>query len=144
MDSEFIDHQVHTLFWEHEDNCAVTTLKIASRLFTVPLESQVLDAALGMWGAGGYRAQCGLVEGALMFLGILGKRKGLSREQIYRLCLRYAGEFESAFGSLVCRELRPGGFRPDDSPHLCEELATKAVRFTCRYLSESFGFQPTP
>jgi len=35
----------------------------------------VLNFAIGLFGAGGYQAQCGLVEGTLMFIGILGKTK---------------------------------------------------------------------
>jgi len=31
---------------------------------------QLLDAAVGMHGAGKYGAQCGLVEGSLMFIGL--------------------------------------------------------------------------
>ena len=116
MDWErFVDDEVHRHYWDHDDTCAVTTLIIASRLFKTPLEPQVGEAALGMWGAGGYRAQCGLVEGALMFIGVLGGRRGLNRSEISRLCKSFAGEF----GSLICRELRPQGFTPGQpAPHL--------------------------
>ena len=33
----------------------------------------MLDAALGMHGAGKYGAQCGLAEGTLIFLGTFGR-----------------------------------------------------------------------
>jgi undecaprenyl diphosphate synthase len=39
-----------------------------------------------MHGAGGYRAQCGLVEGALMFIGVIGKARGLSNEAVVQAC----------------------------------------------------------
>ena len=44
-------------------------MRILSHLFSFPLEEQTLDAAIGMHGAGGLGAQCGLVEGSLMFIG---------------------------------------------------------------------------
>jgi len=139
---DYVTRRVHTLFWDHNDNCAVTTLRIGSELFRLPLDPQVLEAALGLWGAGGYRAQCGLVEGGLMLFGLLGSRAGLGHVEIGRHCGAYAEGFDREFGGLTCRELRPGGFRSDDPPHRCEELARRTVLFTCRELSRSLGLQP--
>lgn len=145
MDWErFVDDEVHMHYWDHDDTCAVTTLIIASRLFKIPLEPQVGAAALGMWGAGGYRAQCGLVEGALMFIGVLGGRRGLNRSEISRLCKSFAENFAGEFGSLICRELRPQGFSPDNPPHICEDLSKRAIGFTTRYVSDAFGIEPIP
>ncbi len=145
MDWErFVDDEVHRHYWDHDDTCAVTTLIIASRLFKTPLEPQVGEAALGMWGAGGYRAQCGLVEGALMFIGVLGGRRGLNRSEISRLCKSFAESFAGEFGSLICRELRPQGFSPDNPPHICEDLSKRAIGFTTRYVSDAFGIEPIP
>ena len=139
MDWEYyIDQEVHRHYWEHDDTCAFTTLSIVSGLFAVPLESQVLDAALGMWGAGGQRAQCGLVEGALMFIGVLGSLRGLNRDRISRLCRDFAQGFEEKFGSLICRELRPEGFAPDNPPHICEDLSRRAIRFTTGFVADAF------
>ena len=114
----------------------MTTLRILSESFDFLLEGQVLDAALGMHGAGGYRAQCGLVEGALMAVGILGKRQGLADDQVVRLCYAFAEQFEAQFGSLLCRVLRPEGFRPDNPPHLCEDLTCRAIDFDMAFLGD--------
>ena len=138
----YINDEVHKHYWDHDDNCAFTTLSIVSKLFAVPLESQVMDAALGMHGAGGHRAQCGLVEGALMFIGILGSRRGLNRDQVAGLCKSFAEGFERQFDSLVCRELRPEGFAPDNPPHICEDLSKRAIRYTARFVADAFGQQP--
>jgi hypothetical protein len=138
----YIARRVHTLFWDHNDNCAVTTLKIGCELFRFPLDRQVLNASLGLWGAGGYRAQCGLVEGGLMLFGLLGARAGLDRGMIGRLCGSYAARFDERFGGLTCQLLRPGGFRDDDPPHRCEDLARRTVGFTCLELSESLNLTP--
>lgn len=115
-----------------------------SELFAIPLESQVLDSALGRWGAGGYRVQCGLVEGALMFIGILGSRRGLKRDQVSGLCISFARGFEKRFCSLVCRELRHEGFSPANPPHICEDLSRRAVRYTTSFIADAFQLEPNP
>lgn len=142
--ASFIDAEVHQHYWEHDDTCAFTTLSIVSNLFDTPLESQVMNSALGMWGAGGHQAQCGLVEGALMFIGILGGQRGLNRDQISRLCGNFARGFEDQFGSLICRELRPAGFSPDNPPHICEDLSKRAIHFTTRFVADAFQLEPEP
>ena len=67
---EYISKRVHELYWEKDINCARTALLCLSELFEIPLAPQTIQSAAGLHGAGGYRAQCGLVEGALMFIGI--------------------------------------------------------------------------
>lgn len=136
--------EVHRHYWDHDDNCAVTTLSIASHLFKTPLKPQVIEAALGMWGAGGYRAQCGLVEGALMFIGVLGSRLGLNRNEISEICKKFAENFEGEFGSLTCKELRPQGFAPDNPPHICEDLSKRAIGFTTHFVANAFQIEPIP
>lgn len=106
-----------------------------AEVFEVELAGQVVAAATGMHGAGGYRAQCGLVEGALMFLGIRGMELGLSSERIADCCREFAERFEQEFGSLGCRELRPEGFHPDNPPHLCEPLTIKAIGFQLEFVA---------
>ncbi|HOO47631.1 MAG TPA: C-GCAxxG-C-C family protein [Deltaproteobacteria bacterium] len=122
-----VQKRVRTYYWEHDLNCAATSLLILSELFKVTLSDQVLDSALGMHGAGEYGAQCGLVEGPLMFIGIIGRRSRISDDEIIRSCKAFAGEFEDRFSSLLCRELRPEGFCENNPPHLCEGLTCKAI-----------------
>lgn len=131
---EFINNKVHSYYWEDDLNCANTSLLTLSELFEINLCSQIVDAGIGMHGAGGYGAQCGLVCGGLMFIGILGKEKGLGTRDIVNTCFEFAKGFEKEFGSLDCRALRPQGFNPDNPPHLCEELTKKAIIFTQSYL----------
>ena len=136
---EYIRREVHRLYWEHDENCARTTLRILSGLTGIAIGNQTLAAASGLHGAGGYGAQCGLVEGALMFIVHYGNRKGLERDEIVKLCHDFASEFERNFSSLRCRELRPGGFSPDDPPHLCEGLSVKAIQFSYEFLKDHMG-----
>lgn len=138
MDSQrsFVERRVHAYYWRDDLNCATTTLKILAERFGVSLEPQVIDAALGMHGAGEYGAQCGLVEGGLMFLGIAGRGSGFADKKIIALCNEFARTFEQRFGSLLCRALRPQGFRPEDPPHLCENVTCHALEFDIHFIVE--------
>lgn len=130
----FIDKKVHDYYWEDDLNCATTMLKILEKIFEIKLESQITDAAVGMHGAGKFGSQCGLVEGSLMFFGIYGYEKNISKDNIIDLCYDFAGNFNEEFGSLLCRELRPEGFKKDNPPHLCEDFTKSAVRYTVDYI----------
>ncbi|MGD9028315.1 MAG: C-GCAxxG-C-C family protein [Anaerolineae bacterium] len=130
-----VHSRVHEYYWAYDWNCAVTTLRVLAEVFGVTLSDQLLDAALGMHGAGGHRAQCGLVEGALMFPGVLGKASGVADDAIVQACYEYAECFELRFGSLLCRELRPEGFNPRNPPHLCEELTRDAILFDTSFIA---------
>jgi len=132
---DFIQSKVKRYYWVDDINCAAANLKILSEWFSVELADQVTDAAIGMHGAGKYGAQCGLVEGTLMFLGIFGRAKGIPDRSIVELCSTYARAFEDRFQTLLCRELRPEGFHPDNPPHLCEELTCQAVAFNVSFIS---------
>lgn len=83
------------------------------------IHEQVFAAATGMHGAGGYGAQCGLVEGGLMFLGVWGREMGKTQEWITEACNAYAQGFERRFGSLLCRGTpSPGFYRRTAAAHV--------------------------
>lgn len=132
-----VDKRTHDYYWRDNINCTITTLKILSEIFSINLQPQVLDSALGLHGAGGYQAQCGLVEGALMFIGILGKARNYSDKEIEEKCYSFAEKFEKEFKSLICKILRPEGFKPENPPHLCEDLSKKAILFTINFLNKA-------
>jgi C_GCAxxG_C_C family probable redox protein len=137
---EYIKKRVSDYYWSKNVNCATTMLNILSELHEINLDRQVINSAIGMHGASGFGAQCGLVEGSLMLIGILGKEKGVSTEAIIDLCYCFAREFEEKFGSLLCKQLRPQGFKPDNPPHLCEGLTNQAVKFTAEYLERKVRY----
>jgi len=83
-------------------NCAITSLLTLSEIFHINLCSQIVDAGIGMHGAGGYGAQCGLVGGALMFIGIQGKEKGLENRDIVNTCYEFTKGFEKVKCPLAC------------------------------------------
>jgi len=136
----FIQKNVKKYYWKEDINCATTMMKILSKVYGIRLQKQVINGALGLHGAGGFGAQCGLVEGGLIFIGILGKKQNLSNEEIVKFCYEYADNFEKKFGSLSCKVLRPQGFYPDNPPHLCEPLTNKAAKFAIHYCEEK-GFK---
>lgn len=130
---DVVREMVREAYWEDDVNCAATMLRILERAHGVRIVPQVVAAATGMHGAGCYGAQCGLVEGGLMFLGIWGWERGLGAQWIEAACRDYAREFERCFGSLLCRELRPQGFAPDQPPHACEGLTCDAGMWAVRW-----------
>lgn len=134
--AEFIKKSVSDSYWRRNVNCATTMLNILAEIYGINLEEQVINAAIGMHGAGSFGAQCGLVEGALMLIGIWGKEKDLPDHSIVELCYGFARDFEGHFASLTCKQLRPQGFNPDNPPHLCENLTNQAVNFAIKYLAE--------
>jgi hypothetical protein len=132
--SELVASRVHEYYWEYDWNCATTVLRILAEIDGIELNEQVLAAAVGMHGAGRYGAQCGLVEGGLMYLGIRYYEE-LGPGAVEKLCYRLAEQYEDRFGSLLCRELRPEGFHPDNPPHLCEKLTVDSILFLLDFLS---------
>ena len=136
MEKEKIITRVHDYYWNRDLNCATTMLKILAENYNIKLNRQIIDAAIGMHGAGKYRAQCGLVEGMLMFTGIYGKVKNYSECDIVDACFNLAQKFEKQFGSLLCKDLRPEGFKDDNPPHLCENLTVEAVNFAMTFMDK--------
>ena len=128
--------RVHDLYWKRNWNCARTMLVCLGETFDTPIAEQTLHAAVGMHGAGKFRAQCGLVEGALMFLGVYYGGRGADQYEVERICNAYAQAFTEKYKSLDCRDLRPGGFKDDDPPHLCAGLTLDAILFTRLFILE--------
>jgi len=133
---DYIKEQVHKFYWEDDYNCATTTLKTLSNIYKIELDPQVVNAAKGMHGAGKYGAQCGLVEGVLMFIGIYGTQYGFNHANIVRNCYQFAEKFELNFNSLKCSDLRAGSFKKTDAPHLCEKLTCEALMFAHNHIVE--------
>ena len=133
---EYIRKRVHELYWNDDINCARTAIICLSELFETMAEPQTIWAAVGLHGAGGYRAQCGLVEGTLMFIGIYLHEMGQTEDEIVPACNHFASAFDKTFGSLRCLELRPLGFSESDPPHMCEKLTCDGIEFAYQYILE--------
>jgi len=133
--SNSIKEKVKQYYWIDDYNCATTSIKILSEIYSINLAKQVVDAAIGMHGAGKYGAQCGLVEGTIMFIGILGRERNIPDFKIVEICRDFALQFDSRFGSLLCKILRPEGFHDNNPPHLCEKLTCEAVEFNVQFIN---------
>ncbi|MEE0421002.1 MAG: C-GCAxxG-C-C family protein [Lachnospiraceae bacterium] len=131
---DYIVNRVHELYWNDDMNCARTAIICLSELFETMVEPQVIWSAVGLHGAGGYRAQCGLIEGSLMFLGIYFHELGNEEKETVSACYNFASAFDKKFGSLRCLKLRPTGFSESDPPHLCENLTCSAIEFAYQYI----------
>lgn len=131
---DIIKKHVHQLYWDFDINCARTSLICLSELFKIDLSKQTINSAIGLHGAGGYRAQCGLVEGVLMFIGIYFSKYNKSDTEIANICYQFADSFKQNFGSLLCYDLRPNGFTNNDLPHLCENLTVDAIDFAYNFI----------
>jgi len=131
-----IKERIHELYWKHDINCARTMLICLCESVNINIEKQTLNSAIGLHGAGGFRAQCGLVEGALMFIGIYFSDKGKAEDNIVSICYQYADEFTQRFGSLKCYDLRPNGFSENDPPHACEEITGATIEFAKEFIKK--------
>lgn len=139
---KYIALTVHEEYYLRDTNCARTMLICLSELFSFEVPKPVMTAAAGMHGAGGYRAQCGLVEGALLFIGLYSNSLGYSDALTAKASYDYASFFEKRFSSLRCRELRPNGFNESDPPHLCESLTIDAIWESYLFMSRYFNQNP--
>lgn len=131
-----IEKQVHACYWVKNINCTRTMLLCLSKQFAVPIGSDLYAAAAGMHGAGGFGAQCGLVEGVLLFIGLLYSQKGLPEEQGIDACYEFATEFRKKFGWLECRRLRAKELRTYQLPHVCEALTVRTISFASDFLKQ--------
>ena len=118
---------VRHFYWDRDLNCARTTLRCLENMLREPLHPQVYAAVVGCHGAGATGGQCGLMEGALLLIGLHGAELGMEESAIVELCADYARLFTEKFGSISCKDLRPGGVHPNDPPHLCETLSVDAI-----------------
>ena len=134
------DHNelIHHLYHDKDFNCAITTLLCLGKEFGMEINQQVLDSAICLNGGGRFRAQCGLVEGALMFIGIYATQRGMKKKDMMKIAYGFCDGFSTRFNSLLCRDLRPGGFQKTDPKHMCEPLTQDTVAFTVDYLKQYF------
>lgn len=135
------DHNelIHHLYHDKDYNCAITTLICLGKEFGVEIDQQVLDSAICLNGGGRFRSQCGLVEGALMFIGIYATALGMKKKDMMKIAYGFCEGFTARFGSLLCRDLRPGGFQKDDPKHMCEPLTQRTVAYAVDYLKQHFS-----
>ena len=133
-----IRERVHNYYWQHDFSCVITTLKILSEIFSIEIHPQLFKAAFAL-NAGRSASQCGLVEGTLLFMGAYAGKKRLKLSEIQELSYRFSQKFQQKFSSVLCSELRPQGFAPENPPHLCESLTKSAITFSAEFISKNMA-----
>lgn len=115
----------------------MASLKLLEEVYSLELHPQVFGSAIGLNGAGRYGAQCGLVEGFLMFIGLWGRVNDISDQRIKDICRDFAAFFERNFNSLLCSELRPAALlEARDPDHACEELKVRAMFLGLEFMED--------
>ncbi|MEE9442834.1 MAG: C-GCAxxG-C-C family protein [candidate division Zixibacteria bacterium] len=137
-----IAERVHHLFWDKDWPCVPAVLTIYKEIFKADINDDVIAASRGLNGGGQYGAQCGLLEANLMFIALLGKERDYTQEQINELCAEFSGCFEKKFKSLLCREIRPEGFVPENPPHLCETRTVDSMLFALEFYGDKMNLTP--
>lgn len=138
---EFVADRVRVAYLDEDIPCVPTVLRTLGESFELEISEQVYASCWGLNGAGNYGAQCGLVEGVLMFISLLASREGIDTLDMWQACADFASDYEQRFGSLQCRTLRPEGFHADDPPDVCEVLTVESIVFSARFISDWFGVE---
>lgn len=129
-----IEELVHDLYWIEDKNCAITTMKVLSEYYDIDIQSQLYESMIAMPGIGKHGLTCGIVNGAIMFISIYGKVLLVDQDNLKEIIHEYVDQFNVLFGSVNCITLRPEGFDMKNPPHLCEQLTTDALKFTCGFI----------
>ncbi len=136
---QLVAARVRVYYGGHDLSCIHATLKVLAEVFDTEVSPQTYDSSSGMFGGGGnYGAQCGLVQGVIMFIGILCARHRLDKETLGKLCFDYSALAEKELGSLLCREIRPEGFTEDNPPDLCEPRTVQSIVSAARFIADRF------
>lgn len=133
-----ITTEVHTLYWEEDKNCAMTTLSTLGKKYDLKISHAFIDSLIAMPGLGTNGLTCGIVVGAIMFMGLYGKNKGYEEEAIKQHTNQLIKGFVEKFGSEQCSILRPEGFKPTNPPHLCEGLTVKGIEYIDDYIRRHY------
>lgn len=128
-----VQQRVATYFVTGENNCAMTVLRVLGEVFEMPVTQPVIDAAQCMPGAGGVDHLCGLVAGALMFVGVWGGQQGLHRAVLRPVTSGFSQAVAERFGSLMCSDLRPADG--------CGPLAVAFLTFAIPYLESHLNVE---
>jgi hypothetical protein len=116
-----------TRLYEEGRSCAQTMLICLGNLNGVIIKPQLLSAASGLKGS-----RCGLVDAALLFIGLYFSGRGLNNDEISALCSEYSRLFNKQYGSDSCQTLSPAG----GSTHSCESLTVDAVLFAYQFIKD--------
>lgn len=136
----FVDKEVHENYWEKDLNCCTNILMLLSEIKGIKLDKQVLYSVSGMHGLNPSAAPCGLLSGALMFLGIYGREKNIPNSQLTRHYYEYSKYFQRKFGDTSCKNLNKRKDALGLLPFSCEDLTKTVVIFTSDFIDKNLKF----
>ena len=133
----FIDKEVHENYWERDYNCATNILMLLSEIEGIKLDKQVLYSVSGLHGVDPMIAQCGLLSGGLMFLGIYSCEKNIPNSQLSKYYYDYSKYFQRKFGDTGCQNLNGNSKSLGLKPYACEDLTKDVVEFTINFIEKN-------
>jgi len=138
--ANFVDKQVHENFWEKDLNCSTNILMLLAEIKSIKLDKQVIHSVAGMDGLNPLKVPCGLLSGALMFLGIFGREKNIPNSQLSRHYYEYSKYFQRKFGDTSCKNLNSKKESLGLLPFSCENLTKDVVIFTIDFIDKHLKF----
>ncbi len=123
---------VHHYYNVCDINSAKTTLYCLGELLGVSIKTQAIQAASGLYNMSRGKDGYGLLNGAVMFMGILFSKKNMAEREISNICTRFADKFQEKFGSVINRDLGSS----KEALRLKEEMTVNAILFDYDFLSE--------
>jgi hypothetical protein len=111
-------------------SCAQTLLLCLGNLNKTEIGEQLLAACIGLEGN---MSRCGLIDAALLYMGIIFSENGFSQENIKALCNEYIVRFSEQYSSDRCSDIR----RAVNGTHSCESLTVDAALFAYRFINEN-------
>jgi hypothetical protein len=110
-------------------SCAQTLLLCLGYLNKTEIGDQLLTACIGFEGM---QSRCGLIDAALLYMGIFFTDNGFSKENIKAICNEYITRFSEQYSSDRCSDI----CRAVGGTHSCESLAVDAALFAYRFINE--------
>lgn len=136
MDFKLVE-EVHKNYWDKELNCSTNIILVLGKLFDIEISRQVLHGTIGLHSTTEYGGQCGLLEGLLIFVGIYGREKNYSNNEIVRHCAKLTRKFDNLFRTLSCHDLKGASKKIFESPHSCENITIDIVLLTKKYIDKN-------
>lgn len=95
-------------YLEGNYNCAEAVLRAANDAYALGLSQDALRLAGGFGGGMGAGETCGALSGAIMALSaLLIEDRAHVTPDFRETCAAFLARFGEAFGSLVCRDIKP-------------------------------------
>ncbi|MFA5828869.1 MAG: C-GCAxxG-C-C family protein [Candidatus Gracilibacteria bacterium] len=119
-------------------NCGEVVVRTVANNLKIKLPIVAKKISSAMNGGGRAGAQCGILEAGLLILSLLCGRADSKqpRDPLQILAYKLTKKFENEYGNLLCRNIRPEGFKPDQINNICEERIIYGIIFLLNFFEE--------